>query len=253
MEDKVYDLIFNEEDPSWESLIYQLVRDDKIDPWDIDISVLTQEYLKMMKNIKNFNFRISGKVILAAAILLKLKSKGLGLEEFVELTEEPLEQVYSIDFPEINPDISLVTGVEDSGKEVNVKVPRSRTRKVTLSELTEALRKAIEVEERREERRKEDIRIIDEKKKKISTRTKIDIFKKIKEVYNRVLVFVKDKKGDNAEFVDILPSQEKKDVIWTFVPLLHLANSGKIKLEQKEAFGPIFVSISNNGRSKKQD
>lgn len=256
MEDKVYELIFNEEDPSWESLIYQLVRDGKINPWDIDISLLSQEYLKMMNNLKNFNFRMSGKVILAAAILLKLKSKGLGLQEFVELTEEPKEEVYNISFPEAMADDMEGSMVSDDAldKSVDVKIPRSRKRKVTITELTEALKRAMEVEERREERRQEDLRILNEKKKKIKNnrKNKIDIFKKIKEVYNRIVVFVKDKKSDTAEFVDILPSQEKRDVIWTFVPLLHLANSGRIKLEQKEAFGPIFVSVKN-GRSKEQN
>lgn len=253
MEDRVYDLIFNEEDPSWESLIYQLVRDGKIDPWDIDISVLTKEYLKIINNIKNFNFRISGKVILAAAILLKLKSKVLGLQEFVELTEEPEDEVYSIAFPDLVPENSL-DEANIKNKNVDLKVPRSRKRKVTLSELTEALKRAIEVEERREERRKEDLKVLEEKKKNIhnNRKNKIDIFKKIKEVYNRIIVFIKDKKSTNAEFIDILPSQEKRDIIWTFVPLLHLANSGKIKLEQKESFGPIFVSLLN-GRNKKQN
>jgi len=255
MEDRVYELIFNEEDPSWESLIYQLVRDGKIDPWDIDVSLLAQEYLKMMSNLKNFNFRMSGKVILAAAILLKLKSKGLGLQEFVEMTEAPEEEVFQIAFPEVMPGMDeAMAGLNEEAKEgVDIKIPRSRKRKVTLTELTDALKRAMEVEERREERRKEDLRILAEKKKKIGNRRKkIDIFKKIKEVYNRIVIFVKDKKTNTAEFVDILPSQEKRDVIWTFVPLLHLANSGKINLDQKEAFGPIFVSIKN-GRNKKQD
>ncbi|UCD03798.1 MAG: segregation/condensation protein A [Candidatus Woesearchaeota archaeon] len=256
MEDKVYELIFNEEDPSWESLIYQLVRDGKINPWDIDISVLSQEYLKMMDNLKNFNFRVSGKVILAAAILLKLKTRGLGLEEFVSLTEEPEEEVYSIAFPEPMPDDmdGSIIGADNLDKAVDLKVPRARKRKVTITELTEALKRAMEVEDRREERRKEDLKILEEKKRKMSNnrKKKIDIFKKIKEVYNRIILFVKDKKGNTAEFVDILPSQEKRDVIWTFVPLLHLAHSGKIRIEQKEAFGPIFVSLKN-GRSKEQN
>mgnify|MGYP006273506127 CR=1 FL=1 len=254
---KVYDLIFNEENPSWESIIYKLVREDKIDPWDIDVSVLTKEYLKMMDNLEIFNFRISGKVILAAAILLKLKSRELGLTDFIDMTEDnPPEEVYAIDFPEVLPTDETNVLPEKKEKKVNVKVPRARQRKVTLSELTEALRKAIEVEERREQRKKHDINRMEKKRNKIKTRRKgIDIFKKIKEVYNRVRIFVKDKKGDNADFLDILPSNKKEDVIWTFVPLLYLSNSGKIKIDQKESFGPIWVSLNKkvNGKRKKQN
>ena len=243
---KVYDLIFNEEDPSWQSLIYQLVRDGKIDPWDIDISVLIQEYLKIIKEIKNFNFRISGKVILAAAILLKLKTKSLGIEEFVSLTELPEEEIYEIDFPQV-----MEKKKNKSNKKIDIKIPRSRKRKVTIFELTEALKRAIDVEERREERRKLELKKLEENKKKIKSRKRgVDIFKKIKEVYNRVVIFIKSKKNNHADFVDILPSQEKQDIIWTFVPLLHLAKAGKINIDQKEPFGPIFVSLKD-GRNKK--
>lgn len=252
---EMYDLIFTEENPSWESIIYQLVREDKIDPWDIDISVLTKEYLEMMNNIENFNFRISGKVILAAAILLKLKSKELGLQDFVDLTEEnPQEEIIPINFPEIfSTEETNVFPELKKEKKINIKVPRSRKRKVSLAELTDALRKAIEVEERREIRRKEDFKKFKDKQKKIKTRPKgVDIFKKIKEVYTRIIIFVKDKKGDNADFLDILPSNRKEDIIWTFVPLLYLSTSGKVKLDQKECFGPIRVSPTKkeNGEYK---
>lgn len=251
---EVYDLIFGE-NPSWKSIIYRLVREGKINPWDIDISVLTQEYLKTIRKMENFNFRISGKVILAAAILLKLKTNQLGLKEFISLTENESqeEEIYEIEFPEVSPEEEVTEDTTEKAKsKVDVKVPHERKRKITISELTKALKKAIEVEEKREERKEEDTKKLEKKREKMKKKRKgIDIFKKIKNVYKRVRVFIKDKKKENAELVDIVPTDKKKDIIWTFVPLLHLADSGKVKIEQKETFGPIWVSLENEKRKKK--
>src|SRR3989338_9890515 len=79
----LYNLIFEEDDITWQAVILELVRENKIDPWDIDISVLTQEYLKILKKLKEMNFRLSGKVVLAGAILLKLKAERLGVDQLL--------------------------------------------------------------------------------------------------------------------------------------------------------------------------
>ena len=56
-----------------------------MDPWDIDVSLLTQKYIGMLRTLKEHDFRVSGKVVLAAAILLKLKSHKLVGEDLTEL------------------------------------------------------------------------------------------------------------------------------------------------------------------------
>jgi chromatin segregation and condensation protein Rec8/ScpA/Scc1 (kleisin family) len=44
---------------------------------------------------------------------------------------------------------------------------------------------------------------------------------------------------------------KKKDVIWTFVPLLHLSNQEKVLLEQAQHFGEIDIHIKElYGRAK---
>ena len=67
-----------------------------------------------------------------------------------KITEKPVDELYEIAFPEFGEEEQY----QEDSKEFDVKVPRSRKRKVTIFELTEALKRAIEVEERREERRK---------------------------------------------------------------------------------------------------
>ena len=79
--EKIYSAIFSDDDIKWQSIIYELIRSKKIDPWDIDLNKFSQEYLKTIENLKKLNFRISGKVVFAAAIMLKIKTKHLGLDD----------------------------------------------------------------------------------------------------------------------------------------------------------------------------
>ena len=84
--EKIHEIIFKEDDITWQSLILELAREGKIDPWDVDISVLAREYIDIVKKLKEHNFRLSGKVILASAILLRLKSEENKNVEFLKKT-----------------------------------------------------------------------------------------------------------------------------------------------------------------------
>ena len=85
---KIYDAIFSEDDIKWQSIIYELIRSKKVDPWDIDLSKFSDEYLNTISNLKSLNFRISGKVVFAAALMLKIKTNHLGLDDFILLTND---------------------------------------------------------------------------------------------------------------------------------------------------------------------
>ena len=70
-------LLLDKDDVTWKQILYDLVRNEQMNPWDIDVSVLSQKYIETIKNLKQHDFRISGKVLLAAAILLKIKTEHL--------------------------------------------------------------------------------------------------------------------------------------------------------------------------------
>lgn len=245
MKNNLYQAIFDESNVRWQSLIYELVRTRKIDPWDMDITQFTKEYLGMIQKLKELNFRISGKVVLAAAILLKLKTNELGLAEFLNMTEE--EPDYAIDEEEfVDEDeqklINLAKHVAHNTKKeykLEPKLYGERTRKVTVFELVGALKKALEVDDRRKTRHE----VVEAPKEKKFKAKGIDVVEKIKQVFDRIKKFITRFKRNTVEFTSILPSKEKKDVIWTFVPLLHLANDGKLTLHQDEPFGNLLVEM----------
>ena len=75
-------------------IIVDMAKTGKIDPWNIDIVKVYDEYMKKLAelNAQN-NLKFVGRAFLFASILLNLKSKvlnGLSLADF-EPVEEPLE------------------------------------------------------------------------------------------------------------------------------------------------------------------
>src|SRR3989344_8036893 len=75
--DRLFEMLFQKDDISWQTLIYELVKSEDMDPWDVDISLLANKYIETIKKLQQFDFHISGKMLLAAAILLNIKSTRL--------------------------------------------------------------------------------------------------------------------------------------------------------------------------------
>jgi len=216
-EEKLYALILSKE-LTWEGLIRDIVNSEGMDPWDIDISLLVQKYLEALRKIKQMDLKISGKFLLAAAILLKMKADYLLRKKEETFQEEKKEEVQIKDNYELQPN-----------------VPLPKKRKVTIEELISSLRSALVVKERRTIRHKQR-----EVKMKVKIK-KIDLGEKIAVLYTRIVSFFKKFKTNEITFSTLTPSRQREDIIWTFVPLIHLANKGKIKLRQDEQFGEIYV------------
>ncbi|MBS3163791.1 segregation/condensation protein A [Candidatus Woesearchaeota archaeon] len=92
MQDRLYNLLMQKDEITWQSIIYDLVRTGEMDPWDIDVSVLSKRYLETLKTLKEAHFLISGKVVLAAAILLRIKSDKLVTEKIANLDSQLFSQ-----------------------------------------------------------------------------------------------------------------------------------------------------------------
>ena len=82
MQNQIYEILMNRDEITWQNLIYDLIKSERMDPWDIDISLLTNHYIETLKKLKEANFFVSGKVLLAASLLLKIKSERLVNEDF---------------------------------------------------------------------------------------------------------------------------------------------------------------------------
>jgi|TARA_Y100000310_G_scaffold85507_1_gene82327 segregation and condensation protein A len=225
-------MLLQEDEITWQTIIYDLIKSEEMDPWDIDISLLSKKYIETLKKLQEMNFAISGKVILASAILLKLKSHKLVEEDiarFEDIINPPEEEFLS------ELDAEDMGSLEENKIIVIPKMPQPRRRKVSLQDLVGALQKALQVDKRRLIRRQEALDIpevtIPEKK--------VNINDLITQIYSKITTFFKTNK--TLTFTKLVGSDRREDKIATFIPLLHLDHQRKIDLHQEDHFGEIHI------------
>jgi len=240
-QDYLLELLFDKDEVTWQTMLYELVRTEKMDPWDINISQIAERFLDMLKTLKEMDFRISGKVILAAAILLKIKSNrllGADLAYFDGLFKEQEEEEGLLD------EIQSTEEKEDlSDARLIPRTPQPRKRKVSIFDLVDALQKAIEVKKRRVMRDIPAIEVEIPKKK-------VEISKIIKDTYGRIKLFFLKDKYKKLTFSQLIPSDNKQDKVFTFIPLLHLTHQRKIDMIQYQHFGEIEIELLKNLNAK---
>ncbi|HLC37347.1 MAG TPA: segregation/condensation protein A [Candidatus Nanoarchaeia archaeon] len=238
--DQIYNILMQEDEITWQTIIQDLVKSEQMNPWDIDLSLLSNRYLDTIKNLKTHNFFISGKVILASSILLRMKANKLLLEDIgnldAQLFQQDVESLEEFEDPtlnEINPD----------DVDIIPRLPQPRKRKVSMQDLINALSKALDVS-RRKIMRHERYNFVPEME--IPDR-KIDITKRIKQLYDQIVNFFKKTLGkETLTFTKLVPGGNKEDKISTFIPLLYLDSQEKVDLSQKEHFGEIEIEINKN-------
>ena len=230
--ERLFQILYNEDEVTWQTLLYELVKKEQMDPWDINISLLTKKYIQIIKKLKELDLRISGKVLLAAAILLKIKSNRLLNEDLSELDRLLTESEELVD----ELDLEEPVVYEDGEKHPLIpRTPQPRKRKVSIFDLVGALEKALEVKRRRV------LNSIPPMDVKVPKKTK-DITQIIREVYGRIKAFFT--RQERLTFSQLVPSNTKEDKIYTFIPLLHLTTQRKIDLNQKEHFGEIEIMLN---------
>lgn len=248
-QDEVFELLFDKDEITWQTMLLELVRSEKMNPWDINISLLAQRFLEMLRKLKEMDFRISGKIILAAAMLLKIKSNRLLNEDISNLDRLFSSQSEEDEEGLLDELIDDFKQERDVLKDVQLipRTPQPRKRKVSIYDLVDALQKAIEVKKRRVMR---DIPAIEIK----IPDKKIDISEVITNVYAKIRFFFKQQqKSRKLTFSELIPSESKEDKVYTFIPLLHLSNQRKIDLLQYRHFGQIEIDLLRNINQQKID
>src|SRR3990172_11099257 len=87
-QDQIHNLLFNRE-IGWQEIIYDLINTEQLNPWDIDIIILTGKYLEKIAQLEEADFFVSSKVLLAASLLLRIKSEVL-LNKYIKSIDEIL-------------------------------------------------------------------------------------------------------------------------------------------------------------------
>ena len=220
-------MIIKEE--SWEELIYNIVSYEDMNPWDIDIVKLTDSFIKYIENLKFLDFRIPAKVVLVAAILLKLKSNILSPLKVEESEFFPKGQELSPEFLQIRQDLEKL--------ELKPPIERYVKRKVTLDELVDALKKAMKVEHKKERIKRTLGRRI---RREIGDEVDIEI--RIKQLMSSIDGLLLKLKSGKVPFSKIVDKWEREEIVKHFMPLLYLSSRGRVNTIQEEFFKEIFIS-----------
>ena len=232
--ERVYQIVVEEDDITWQSLLLDLVKSGEMNPWDIDITQLSQKYIHRIRELHDMNLFVSGKMIVAASLLLRIKSEKL-LYEGIAILD-------TIMFPPDELDDDFVShGQErlilDVEPRLTVRTPQARKKKVSITDLIVALDRAMTVNERRVIRRERREYVPESL---VIPAKPLNIIALIQELYERIQNFFVHKQ--NILFEDLTGPQPSKDVMFTtLVPLLYLATQSKIMLDQEEPFGTISI------------
>lgn len=246
-QDQVYDMLVSRE-LSWQALLLDLINTERLDPWDIDLSILAQRYVEKIKELQDLGenaFFISSKVLLAAAILLRIKSEILheNIKDIDEILFESKKKMRD----ELVKNPQIITLEEDEIPLIMPRTPLPRARKVTLPELMSALDKAINTEHRRIKkslymnRARRDIGVA------IFPRFTFNIAQKIKDMFSKIKELFMAKKTDKIVFSELVSSGDRAERVPVFLSLVHLDHQKKIWLEQEKAFSELQIYM------KKQD
>jgi len=251
-QNQLYDIITSRK-PDWQAIIYDLIHTEQLDPWDIDIIILAEKYfervLELEKEIEEadeleiIDFYASSKVLLAAALLLRIKSEFL-LNKHIKSIDEIL-------FGKKEDKKYVMEKIEIDEEDLPILIPRTplpRARRVTLNELIGALNNAINTESRRIKRevsikRAQKLSEID-----FPEFSRIDLKDRIKHLYARVLTSLRKKAANPKKemnkitYCDLI-GKGREEKLASFLPLLHLSNTQKLWLEQEKHLDEIWIYL----------
>ncbi len=230
-------------------ILVNLAKQGKIDPWNVDIVEVTDKYLMHLFQSKAQNLRLTGRTLLFAAILLKLKSnvlEGIDVLDFEPQHEEDLN--YDDDSPlEYDPEEYIPTNNVISIDEVlqrRTSVRLNHNRVVTLRDLIRQL---------------EFYEMLDKKQslKNAHERAKRRVQNYARLSPEDIINLAHDEYIENgvqrlkANLSEILSRQDKielneltllgMDRISAYISLLFLTTEGNYDLEQEEFYSDLYV------------
>lgn len=226
------DFVTLTQQPEWKEMLHNIVKNEKMNPWDVDIEGLSLKFMDRIKEMKKVDFRVPANAILACSILLRFKSDAWTLKEELGI----LEPIYIPDaiiaepiFPTLEPML------------------RVTKRKVNLDELIDAIEDIIFKEKKQASEKRVVLNTIPQ--------PLIDLMKQDGESFEKLLKDVKSRIESTADsdkmttFSNLLRKRDADDVVENIVPVLHLANKSEIDMWQDKRFGEIFIQLHANGKA----
>lgn len=220
-------------------LLLHLVKKEKMDIYEIEVSQIIEEYLEFIHQMQDLNIDIASSYLVMAAELLHLKSKLL-LNQNIEEDEEEYEFSSEEDlknklleyqmYKDITEDFKLLNAKRN---EVYTKGPTNiseynenkvlNSSAITLEDLLNAF---LEMKKREEYNKPLDTKIA---RKEISVKERVSAIRKLLE------------KKSKLNFHELFESFNKPYVVVTFLSILDMSKNKEIILSQDSNFGNILI------------
>lgn len=212
--------------PSWKTILLELIETRRLDPWNIDIVEISDAFLKKVREMEDLDLLVQANVILAAAILLRYKSDYLKFLQYQEqMTDYLPEEPSGLPLDEV-PQLTLSS-----------RIPPKR--QVTLDELVKEMEKVIKYES--------DERLVHKPKGGLDEivdlrLNDVDIEERMARTISKIKGSVDDQGW--TLFSRLLENREDKlELIYSLMSVLHLTQKEMIDLRQDELFGEIFIKL----------
>lgn len=203
-------------------ILLELVQSHKLDPWDVDIERLADVFARRMREMRELDLRVSGRTLLSASVLLRIKSDYvLNGNGHGQPSEEELDEVFDLNLPELGP----------------VMMIHRAPRKITLVDLMDALRGAL----KEAPTRVRPSRGAMEKVVRMLNEYHINIEKYLEKLHKRIAELAAD--GRRITMSELIAERTRIAVARTLLLLLFLGVQGKVAIWQDEPLGEIFISL----------
>ena len=221
-------------------LLLHLVKETKMDIYEIDTSIIIEEYLKYIESMQDLNIDIASEFLVMAAELIHLKSKMLiNIKDEVEETdeysinsEEDLKNKI-IEYEKFKTMSELFKDLEATRNEVYTKVPENLGKitdttlvndgSVTLDDLLNAF---LAYQQRIKLAKPVNTRI---------TKKELSVSDRRKNIRN--ILSTKKK----VEFTELFEEVSKDYIVVTFLAILDMSKNDEIKLTQENNFDKIMI------------
>lgn len=238
-QEQVHDILFNRE-IGWREIIFDLINTEQLDPWDVDIGLLSDKFFIRIEEMQEMDFFVSSKVLLAASLLVRLKSE-LILSKYLRSIDDIL---FGRDEEEEKRRVLERIELDEDIPDLIPKSPMPRYKKVTLHELIESLNKAIITENRRIKKTIVNQNALRETGITLPKR-KFNIANKMKTIHGKVLAHFDANRSHKRVPYTHLIGEEKEERALSFFPLLQLESNGEVWLEQEDVFDEIHIWLKH--------
>ena len=224
-------------------LILHLVKESKMDIFNIEIEEITRQYLEYLDKMEEMNLEVTSEYLVMASELMYIKSKMLlpkkPKEDGEEEEEDPREELINriLEYEAYKEVTKTLKEKEEIRGEIYTKAPEDIkeyidtetkiTGELSVDDLVDAFKKFLE-------RKKEERPIrtkVTEKEITVSERKK-----RIKDILHT---------KKKVSFFELFEDYSKEYIVATFLAILEMAKEKEIVISQEKAFDDIICEVGH--------